>query len=131
MRLAKFLKWDEILKPGTPFWTISFFQKQKEVKCPICKGKGYVKLEGNEYDCPECFGKGFKLEQEPYRWHIKTKWCTDYWVVTRTEINQTDEAGLYKVMYWDECNGFPAEKVFTSKREASKRVNALNAEIEK
>ena len=124
------LAWDKILKPGTPFWTISFYPEEKQIECPVCKGKGEVKLEGKAYDCPECYGRGYSVERKPAEWHIREKWCTDFWVVTRTEITQTNKADLYKVMYWDECNGFPAEKVFTSKTRATREVNKLNKAIE-
>lgn len=130
MKDKKLLAWDEILKPGTPFWTISFYQEEKKIDCPVCKGKGEIKLEGKEYDCPECSGKGYYIERKPSRWHLCKHWYGDYWVVTRTEINQTDKQDLYKVMYWAECNGFPAEKVFTSKAKATREINRLNKAIE-
>lgn len=130
MKDKNLLTWDEILKPGTPFWTISFYPEEKQIKCPVCKGKGYIKLEGKTYTCPECYGDGFIREKKPAKWHIREKWCTDYWVVTKAEIIQTDESDKYKVMYWDECNGFPAEDVFTSKAKANREVNKLNKAIE-
>lgn len=130
MKDKNLLAWDEILKPGTPFWTISFYQEEKKIDCPVCKGEGEVKLEGKVYECPECYGKGYKVETRPAQWHIREKRCAEYWVVTRTEINQTNKSDLYKVMYWDECNGFPAEKVFTSKAKATREVNKLNKAIE-
>ena len=130
MKDKNLLAWDEILKPGTPFWTISFYSKEKHIKCPICKGKGEVKLEGKEYTCPECYGSGYKIEKRPAKWYVHEKGCTDFWVVTRTEINQTDKPDLYKVMYWDECNGFLAEKVFISRAKATREVNKLNKAIE-
>jgi DnaJ-class molecular chaperone len=100
------------------------------MRCSVCKGKGEVKFEGKEYDCPECYGKGYYVESKPFRWHLHKHWYHDYWTVTRTEINQTDKQDLYKVMYWAECNGFPAEKVFTSKAKAIKEINRLNKAIE-
>ena len=133
MKDKSLLTWDEILKPGTPFWTISFYPEEKQIKCPVCKGKGYIKLEGKTYTCPECYGDGFIRERKPGRWHINKQWYHDYWdywVITRTEITQTDKPDLYKVMYWSECNGFPAEKVFTSKAKATREANKLNKAIE-
>ena len=133
MKDKNLLAWDEILKPGTPFWTISFYQEEKQTECPICKGKGEIKLEGKEYECPECHGRGYCIESKPAKWHIRRK-CganTDYWVVAKTSIIQTDKSDLYKVMYWDECDRwFPAEKVFTSKAKATREVNKLNKAIE-
>ena len=126
----KLLKWEEILKPGTPFCHVCYYSEQKEVKCPVCKGKGEIKLEGKTYNCPECHGRGYSVERKPARWHINEPWSHDYWVITRTEITQTDKPDLYKVMYWSECNGFPAEKVFTSKAKATREVNKLNKAIE-
>lgn len=130
MKDKNLLTWDEILKPGTPFWTISFYPEEKQIKCPVCKGKGAIKLEGKKYECPECYGRGYSVERKPARWHINEHWYHDYWVITRTEITQTDKPDLYKVMYWSECNGFPAEKVFTSKVKATREVNRLNKAIE-
>lgn len=130
MKDKNLLTWDEILKPGTPFWTISFYPEEKQIKCPVCKGKGYIKLEGKTYTCPECYGDGSIRERKPGRWHINENWYHDYWVITRTEITQTDKPDLYKVMYWSECNGFLAEKVFTSKAKATREVNRLNKAIE-
>ena len=130
MKDKNLLTWDEILKPGTPFWTISFYPEEKTVKCPVCKGKGEIKLEGKEYECPECHGIGYKREERPAKWQINEHRYHDYWVITRTEITQTDKSDLYRVMYWSECNGFPAEKVFTSKAKATREVNKLNKAIE-
>ena len=130
MKDKNLLAWDEILKPGTPFWTISFYQEEKKIECPICKGKGEVKLEGKVYACPECDGSGYTIEKRPAKWHINEKWSTDYWVVTKVMIMQTDKPDLYEVMYWDRCHGFPAEKVFTSKAKATREVNKLNRAIE-
>lgn len=130
MKDKNLLAWDEILKPGTPFWTISFYPEEKQIECPVCKGKGEIKLEGKVYECPECYGKGYKVETRPAQWHIREKGCTDFWVVTGIEIYQTDKADLYRVMYWDECNGFLAERVFTSRAKATREVNKLNKAIE-
>jgi DnaJ-class molecular chaperone len=124
------LTWDEILKPGTPFWTIGFYPEEKKVKCPVCKGKGEVKFEGKAYACPECYGKGYNRETKPAEWHINEHWYHDYWVITRTEITQTDKPDLYRVMYWSECNGFPAESCFTSKSAATRECNKRNKKIE-
>ena len=127
----KLYKWDKILKPGTPFFVISCFKKEVKVKCPICKGKGKIKLKGMEYCCPECLGRGWNIKLEPEKWQINNKWCTDFWVVTRTEVNQVKAAPAdkYRVMYWDECNGFPAERVFTSKSAATRACKKLNEKI--
>ena len=38
MKDKNLLAWDEILKPGTPFWTISFYPEEKQIKCPVCGG---------------------------------------------------------------------------------------------
>jgi len=130
MKDKNLLAWDEILKPGTPFWTISFYSEGKKIKCPVCKGKGEIKLEGKEYECPECHGIGYKREERPVEWHINEHWCHDYWVVTRVDVQQVQGSDKYRVLYWDECNGFPAEKVFTSKAKATMEVNKLNKAIE-
>jgi RecJ-like exonuclease len=130
MKDKNLLAWDEILKPGTRFWTISFYPEEKQIKCPVCKGKGYIKLEGKTYPCPECYGDGFIREKKPAKWQINKKWCTDYWVVTEVKITQTVESDKYRVMYLDDWNGFPAEKVFTSKAKANREVNRLNKAIE-
>ena len=130
MKDKNLLAWDEILKPGTPFWTISFYPEEKQVKCPVCKGKGEIKLEGETYDCPKCLGRGYNVESKPAEWHINEKWCTDFWVVTRIDVQQVQDSDKYRVTYWDECNGFPAEKVFTSKAKATREVNKLNKAIE-
>ena len=127
----KLLKWDEILKPGTPFWTISCFEKEVKVKCPICEGKGKIKMKGNEYDCPECYGEGCYRKYEPEKWQIRDGYMGDFWVVTRTEIEQVESAPVdeYKVMYWCSCNGFPAENCFTSKNLATRACNKRNAKL--
>lgn len=125
----KLLKWNEILKPGTPFWYISCGTKQIKRKCPVCKGKGHVILGGKEYDCPECYGDGTIIENEPEKWRIHPNFCTEYWVVTKAEIAITNKSEEYEVMYWDKCNGFRAERVFTSKIAATKACNRLNKEI--
>ena len=130
MKDKNLLAWDEILKPGTPFWTISFYPEEKKIECPVCKGKGEIKLEGEDYECPKCLGKEYNIETKPAKWHVREKWCSDYWVVTRTEIMQIDKSDKYRVMYWDGGNGFPAEEVFTSKAKANREVNKLNKAIE-
>ena len=126
----KLLKWDEILKPGTPFWYISHGTKQIKEKCSVCKGKGKVVLEGNEYECPECRGDGYFIKYEPERWRIVPNFKTEYWVVTKVEIKSSDKVGEYEVMYWDNCNGFRAERVFTSRIVATKTCNKLNKKLE-
>ena len=128
------IKWEDILKPGTPFWQARLYRKDVKVKCPVCKGKGKVKLEGKEYECPECYGKGYEMQREPERWHAEGGFHLlgrDYYVVTRVDVEQTKKDGYYKVMYWDGCNGFAANTVFTSKGAAQREVNKLNAELEK
>ena len=125
----KLLRWDEILKPGTPFWPISYYNREKRVKCHVCKGKGVIELEGKTYDCPECFGRGYNTEIEPSQWHICENWATDYWVVTRVDISQSEEADKYDVMYWHQGNGFRASKVFTSRNLAKRACNKLNKEV--
>ena len=126
----KLLKWEEILKPGTPFWYISLYKKQKKEKCPVCKGKGEVKIEGRVYDCPECHGWKTKLVQEPEAWHVESVPGRAYCVVTRVDVEPSKKDGYYKVMYWDNCNGFPAEKVFSSHNLATRKVNSLNKKLE-
>ena len=126
----KLLKWEEILKPGTPFWYISLYSERKQIKCPVCKGKGSVMLEGKEYDCPECYGIGHDWDVEPIRWHVGTLIGRDYCVVTKAEVHQSKKDGYYKVLYWDNCNGFRAENVFTSKAAATKACNKLNKLLE-
>ena len=125
----KLLKWEDILKPGTPFWYISLYKENRKVKCPVCKGKGVLKLEGKEYNCPECHGWGEKTVIEPLEWHVGTMPGRDYCVVTRVEVEQVKDSDLYKVMYWDKCNGFAAEKCFTSKSTATKKCNLLNKKL--
>lgn len=127
----KLYKWDEILKPGTPIWVITYSNREVKVKCPVCKGKGKVKLEGKEYECPECFGHGWNGKLEPEKWQVRDGYMGDFWVVTRTEIEQVKSAPVdkYKVMYWCNCNGFPAEVCFTSKNLATRACNKLNEKI--
>lgn len=126
----KLLKWDEILKPGTPFWRINLYRKDKEVKCPICKGKGEITLEGKTFSCPECYGRKTKVIQEPEAWHVEGIGCRDYCVVTKVDVEPSKKDGYYKVMYWDNCNGFLAEKVFISHNLATRKANALNKALE-
>ena len=125
----KLLKWEEILKPGTPFWHICYYSEQKEIKCPVCKGKEVIKLEGKEYECPECYGSGVKRITQPTEWHVDALPWRDYCVVTRVEAEQTKKDDYYKVMYWDGANGFPAEVVFTSKNKATRKCNELNKKL--
>ena len=127
MKDKNLLTWDEILKPGTPIWTIGFYSEEKQVQCPVCKGIGAVKLEGNVYDCPECYGKGYNVETKPAKWHVQQPYGL---AITRIDIKQTQKEGYYEVMYWIMCNGFPAKKVFTSRAKATREVNKLNKAIE-
>ena len=126
----KLLKWEEILKPGTPFWRISLYEKQKRVKCPVCKGKGRIELSGKDYECPECSGIGYKRVCDPESWHVDGIFNRDYCVVTRVEISQVQDSDLYEVMYWDGCNGFPAERCFTSHNKAARKCKELNKKLE-
>lgn len=127
----KYLKWDEILKPGTTFWVISCYQQEVKYKCPTCKGKGRVYLEGKDYECPECYGTKHKIDFEPKRWHIREHWRGDSWTLSRVEVKASRYKDMYEVMYWADCNGFPADKVFIKKTEAKKTCERLNKKLEK
>ena len=129
--MKKLLKWDDILKQGTPFLHVHCVQKDIKIKCSVCKGKGEVAIEGHKYTCPECYGKGFEWGLEPMKWQIRPSWHTEYWVISRVEINGANKEGMYRVMYWDEGNGFDAEYSFASKIAATKACKKLNEKLEK
>ena len=129
MLKTKLLKWNEILQPGTPVWTIWHGSNAKKEKCTACNGTGKIKLEGESYDCPKCYGDGFKWVHPIDEWHRATN-CE---VITRVDIEVDPNPrtlNLFKVMYWLGCNGYPPEKVFTSPNMATKVVNKLNKELE-
>lgn len=124
----KLVKWEDILKPGTPIWTISFFQERRRTDCKYCKGEGTIKIKGEYFECPACKGLGFTLEEKPFKWHVQRPYGD---AITRIDIKQTQKEDYYEVMYWVGCNGYPAEKVFTSQNKATRKCNQLNAAIEK
>ena len=32
-----------------------------EAICPRCKGNGYIRLQGKQYDCPQCDSQGWVM----------------------------------------------------------------------
>lgn len=133
---------NKILKPGDLAYIIynpqTIYQYKK---CPICKGKERIIIEGKEFPCPEgCIDGKIRI---PMRvdWTLYDGILSnlDYiytsnkntHVITRTEIELVDKTlDQYKVMYWFGCNGYPACNVFKSKKEAIDECNARNAIIE-
>ena len=140
-KIFKKENFNKILKPGDLAYII---KKTKTIdqyaKCPICKGKGRVIIEGKDFPCPEvtCINGEIRVP-------MKVDWTLydgilsnlDYisskntHIITRTEIELVDKTlDQYKVMYWFGCNGYPACNVFKSKKEAINECNARNAILE-
>lgn len=122
----KYLKWEDILKPGTKVFVIDFYSERVSTICHICKGESEVSLEGEIFNCPNphCID-GVVYEDRPFRWHI-----LESKAITSVHIEKTSKENQFKVIYWLGCSGYPPEKVFTSKSSASKAIDKLNKEIE-
>lgn len=132
---------NKILKPGDSAYIIYNPKTiDQYAKCPICKGKGRVIIEGKDFPCPEVTCIDGKI-----RIPMRVDWILydgilsnlDYisskntHIITRTEIELVDKTlDQYKVMYWFGYNGYDACNVFKSKKEAINECNARNAIIE-
>ena len=140
-KIFKKENFNKILKPGDLAYIIYNPKTiDQYAKCPICKGKGRVIIEGKDFPCPEvtCINGEIRVP-------MKVDWTLydgilsnlDYisskntHIITRTEIELVDKTlDQYKVMYWFGCNGYDACNVFKSKKEAINECNARNAIIE-
>ena len=90
--------------------------------CPICKGKGTVKIENMDLHatCPECYGRG-KIS------HVFNEWSIDIDEGTIEAIRINKEDDKYHIEYVDYLeNEYPEEDVFASKEEALKECEKRN-----
>lgn len=131
----------EILDPGTFCYLIyNPGYLTKEEKCPICKGKGEITIEGKNFSCPNFCRDGKVIEKTPIGWTLLDFYLSnlDYvtsklqHVITRTEIEIVDKLlDEVKVMYWFGCNGYPAHNVFKNKADAVRECERRNALLDK
>ena len=91
-------------------------KKDKLENCEACKGKGEIVLpDGKSYNCPACFGWGYHQVKTPEEWLIGNK-------RTITSINISTE----EIVYFFSCNGYKADNVFLTLKEAQEEINRRN-----
>lgn len=99
-------------------WTI----RQSEVaeKCPICKGSGQVKIEGQFFRCPNCDGDKYIRKKYP-EWIISI----DY----KREIKEIKIKIDKEIIYSVDYNDYYEKDCFATRAEAQKECDRRNGKI--